>query len=150
MNAVPWIGYWWLNSIRFIISHYIYIKVNLKFRKTFFRKRKKSFFSIWENIEFSGDFFGDVKITTYFFYIPDYSICCTRYQVQKFFLFLVQVAGTLCIEGHFEKNFVGHFTAFSTVTNPENEIFVNIFHVFQTSLVSVLNVINLTKFLLKT
>ena len=68
----------------------------------------------------------------------------------KFFLFLVQVAGTLCIEGHFEKNFVGHFTAFSTVTNPENEIFVNIFHVFQTSLVSVLNIINLTKFLLKT
>ena len=82
--------------------------------------------------------------------LPDYPVCCTRYAGQKFFLFLVQVAGTLCIEGHFEKNFVGHFTAFSTVTNPENEIFVNIFHVFQTSLVSVLNVINLTKFLLKT
>ena len=82
--------------------------------------------------------------------IPDYPVCCTRYQGQKCFLFLVQVAGTLCFEGHFEKNFVGHFTGFSTVTNPENEIFVNIFHVFQTSLVSVLNIINLTKFLLKT
>ena len=45
--------------------------------------------------------------------------------------------------------FLSHFTAFSTVTNPENEIFVNIFYVFQTSFVSVLNVINLTKFLLK-
>ena len=63
----------------------------------------------------------------------------------NFILFLDLAAGTPCIEGHF----VSHLTAFSTVTNPENKIFVNIFHAFKTSLVSGLKVINLTKFLLK-
>ena len=55
--------------------------------------------------------------------LPDYLVCCPRYQVQKFILFMDLVSGIRCIEGQFEKNLMGHFTSFSIDTISENDIF---------------------------